>query len=134
MNVASLELCKTLYELSDWYDTSSGFCWSTLGVKPYLIADTDRYGDTEFPAYDLGFMLRKLPVNRAFEWTDEDTKETREYRGNVFVGYTAQSTAVAGYHGSDASFHLKYADTPEDALAKLCIELLKQGILTKETS
>ncbi|SRR5258706_5170776 len=49
MNVASLKLCKDLYELSGWSDTIENFRESAHLTK-------DRV-----PAYDLGYLMRKLP-------------------------------------------------------------------------
>lgn len=49
MNVASKELCEELYKLSGWHN---GTHWSIVG-EPRAV--------TDFPKYDLGYLLRKLP-------------------------------------------------------------------------
>lgn len=95
MNVASLELCKELYELSGW---------KTGGDKPTW---NGRKGVNSAPAYDLGYLLRKLP-----------------YHGVISGQGTFRQASCSGYIAS--------SDTPEDALAQLAIELHKQGVLTSE--
>ena len=105
MNVAAKELCQELYELSGWggddpyFNVNEG--WYKEGrpaQKSVLVA----------PAYDLGYLLRKLP-----SWSLIQKNIDR---------YEATS-----------SMNNTHADTPEDAACKLAIELFKQGILTKET-
>jgi hypothetical protein len=109
MNVASLSLCRELYELSGWDDPD---------------ASNDATGSvTEAPVwvsrYTLGFILRKLPgcsithlKNGSFRAKynrynpDMPTKNIRPFR--------------------------QEADTPEDAAAKLAIELFKQGVLSHD--
>lgn len=58
MNVASLENCKALYEVSRWDDTERR--WGTYS------GSTDRYVTTlithnDCPAYDLSYVLQRLP-------------------------------------------------------------------------
>ena len=82
------------------------------------------------PAYDLGYLLRKLPpviqdpYDKVFKhlqlWINGDA--------TVHVGY------VEPYAHDDKVAYAQHADTPEDAACKLAIELFKQGILTKEQS
>lgn len=106
MHVASLELCKELCELSGWVDCHDKYrsdgtlvSWGFSGWK-----------SRECPAYDLGFLLRKLPY-----------AELRNWRGI----YTA-------WRNTPANFPPIEADTPEDCAAKLAIELFKTGVLTRE--
>jgi len=57
-DVASLELCKELYELSKWDDAAS--YWFRFGSH---LGDKEVWGvgpGGEFPAYDLGYLLGKL--------------------------------------------------------------------------
>lgn len=65
MNVASQELSQELYELSGWSDTTK-YWWlddSHHITHPewdsWELADHDMSG-RGFPAYDLGYLLRKL--------------------------------------------------------------------------
>lgn len=111
MNVASLPLCKELYELSGWD-----------GVTQYhSVADAP----DNIPAYDLGYLLRKLPNSLPFKF----------YGGNSTNPYTFQLRKnkaywLACYPSTELQ---EAADTPEDAAAKLAIDLFKQGILKTDT-
>lgn len=93
-DVASLDLCKELYEVSEW--------------------EADAFRDGITPAYDLGYLLRKLPVHISIEsHATLDGKGSRWYKA---VDNSAEESCRAV--------------TPEDAAAKLAIELFKQGVLT----
>jgi hypothetical protein len=97
MNVASIELCKELYELSGW-----------KAHKYYL-------------DYDLGFLLRKLPV----DYQLEDHKNQNDKKELGYSNY--HMVAFSPKVGID--FVAVDAETPEDAACKLAIELFKKGIL-----
>lgn len=101
-DVASLELCRELHELSGWEDVDQfsrkpGFVQKPMG---------------SLPLYDLGYLLRKLPP------------QTRLFKARESTYGIAIGTMVEKYK--------QFADTPEDAAAKLAIELFKQGILKHE--
>jgi hypothetical protein len=114
MQVASLELCKELYELSGW-EPDDKFWFSIDGKHSVHCGHEFKKELIEFkyslaricPAYDLGYLLRKLPpiiqLGRS------------EY-------YNCSWT-----NGNDS--HVFVADTPENAVCKLAIELFKSGIL-----
>lgn len=116
MTVASKELCERLHELSGWETGTTGFCYS---------GDMLVFGWTNdsIPAYDLGFLLRKLPY-----------KVKDEYQSWQY-GHKLMPTASTGWKiwfgeiGKDSETHFTSADTPEDAAAKLCIELIESGDL-----
>lgn len=98
MTVASLEFCKELYELSGWVtDEWRSGTGTTTGA---------------YPAYNLGYLLRKLP----------DSSEVFRF------DYNAYEATHYPNPGGDSSAR---ADTPEDAACKLAIELFKQGILRR---
>lgn len=109
MNVASLELCKELYELSGWEtpDFANGF-GTTYGC----------------PRYDLGYLLRQLPryINNSYPLSIEVMNDEWVAAYERWRSYDLPESVHAGW-----------ADTPEDAVTKLTIELFKQNILTKET-
>lgn len=105
MDVASLELCKELYELSGWE--------GSIGLR-YLTRFDDEHG-----VYTLGFLLRKLP--REY---DDAMLQIRANDKSWSASYT-----VLGDPYSDVE---SKADTPENALCALAIELLEQGVLQKE--
>lgn len=122
MNTASLNLCKKLYELSGWNEPSEGWYKDNneewIGVralydhKPGGDINVDTRSNFISPAYDLGYLLRKLPLGT------ELTKGTKGYFIAPPYQYRKRSMA-------------EYFDTPEDAACKLAIELFKQGVLKK---
>lgn len=144
MNVASAELCGKLYELSDWEMTGSESWnwWQRKRINadrfrdsPFLglsikrptdsrtgrtVSEVTHYRSYIAPAYDLGYLLRKLPPNLGdglhLVLENDDGGWAIEY-------YTRQKS------GPSAS-----AAIPEDAACRLAIELFKQGILTPATN
>lgn len=112
MNVASLELCKELYELSWWDDTDKWLHLKGNGDTMLFDPIEGQLMDCDAPAYDLSYLLRKLPDRHAWLRYDEDTEQW-------FMSNKLHQEEVSD-------------DTPENAAAKLAIELFKQGILTKE--
>ena len=123
MNVASLELCKELYELSGWDGTA--YYWqldyyedgSSLWNLYHENEAKPRTGRVR-PAYDTDFILANLPQ---FELR----KTSNGYAIRVNTGSASVSAA---YRNSLR----KEADKPANAACNLAIELFKQGILTKE--
>lgn len=121
MHVASLALCQELKALSGWTDTY--FQWRTHpSGEAYVVGhvpDADPLKE-ETPAYDLGYLVRRLP---------------RKLDGEQFMCEIAIEAAVFGegwcagylYHTTPTL----EAETPEDAATKLAIELFKQGVLTR---
>lgn len=126
MHITSLELCKELYELSGWegYDRwyMTGPDGRVIGTATPRIFKHDRdYAAgyrTTVPAYDLGYLLRKLP-SIAIEAKFAQVLKLGEKRYMAWVANDED-----GYDETEA-----IADTPEDAACKLCISLLKSGIL-----
>lgn len=106
MNVASLELCKELYELSGW---SSQITHNEPTPSSSLVDQVPIC-----PAYDLGYLLRELP-HRA-----------RVIRHNP--PYTDVDCYLVTWNTSSHNYQFS-EDTPEDAACKLAIELWKQGVL-----
>lgn len=119
MNVASLENCRELHELSGWGEST--FCYKTVLTGDELefraislTKDADVGANARFlcPAYDLGYLMRKL------EGYDVSLSYSNQWRRWTAWGHDNQ--------------YSQHADTPEDAVCKLAIELFKQNILTKE--
>lgn len=106
MNVASLELCKELHELSGW-------------TQPGMYA-VDQDSNEHAHRYDLGYLLRRLPSSKTERGSE---LELRKLKGEVLEG--------SWQIGYDRGKVWQLASTPEDAAAKLCIELFKQGVLTR---
>jgi hypothetical protein len=123
VNTASLELCKELYELSGWgnhdkWEDQANFYWVqdggdlSVGYKHQL----DGY-PIRFPAYDLGYLLRKLKEQ------DEDITIT-----NGYLQYENWVAMQYMWYDHD-NIYIQNATTPEDAACKLAIELWKAGVL-----
>lgn len=110
--VASLENCKRLYELSGW-ETNIPYDWgvehqqSLDGLSKKVIQKADFY------LYSAGYLLRKLP------------NQTKLRKAKTMDRYWA-------YFGNNDKRDSVYADTPEDALALLAIKLFESGVLKKE--
>ena len=111
-DVASLELSRELYELSGWVDTQLAA----------LKENSDgSHSNIWEPQYSLGFLIRKLPTY-LFQDDDDWLLTLRpQFNAGWDAYYAGQSDPRARYY--------QEADTPENAVAKLAIELLKQGIL-----
>lgn len=115
MNVASKELCERLYELSGWAGTDEQH-----HGEQYMDIRSGEFDERLVPAYDLGYLLRKLP------------HAAPNMRGTIsyWLGLTAghDSEWFAWYDGTT---YQAYGETPEDAATKLAMALFEQGVLTK---
>jgi len=105
---ASLELCRELYELSGWE------------------GDKDWRHEPKAPAYDCGYLLRKLPYSVLDEY------QSKVY--GVKLKATASGGWVAWYGeiGQSTEMYFNSADTPEDAICSLAISLFRNGVLKNE--
>lgn len=115
MNFASKRLCMKLHRLSGWEDTQFNYSTETKQKKDITI-DGDLLSGNIFevadcPAYDLGYLLRKLPEPTLIR------KKLGKYEASLRRG----NKVYPSYE----------ADTPEDAACKLAIKLFKQGVLKK---
>lgn len=119
MQVASKELSEELYGLSGWLEDH----WFYTNRFNYPVEYDLRVANAlqgcvfepkkgDIPAYDAGFLLRKLPSTTRLSKYAQNSFRTEHDRGDQ--GY---------FDVAD--------DTPEDALCKLAIELFKAGILQK---
>lgn len=143
-NVASIDLCKTLHELSGWGLMSNGTAtelyWQnqynpTLEKFRYELVNWEIFQQAaqlnievehgnSIPAYPLGYLLRKLPE----EIKSRILVISKQYDKYHF-GY-AERDNYGRYTLDDYYYkHSVYADTPENAACKLAIELFKQGVL-----
>jgi hypothetical protein len=107
MNVASLDLCKELYELSG--RNIGERAWAAWNDQDKVIEEEgwDERFNWICPAYDLGYLLRK--TNIGVQPHDQGWR--------------------AFFH--DDNF---VAPTPEYAVCRLAIQLFEQGILQKESA
>lgn len=124
MDVADYRLCEELYLLSGWtgtsfyHDASEGYDekhveYSSDGSLPI---DGGMY-----PAYTLGFILRKLAEETSVQM------ETVSHENELLWSITVSEGGYDGTLGSSA-------ETPEKAAVKLAIELFKQKILVRKRS
>lgn len=121
MNVASLELCRELEKSSGWGGTehiwslSSSAAWrpirSTLRPSSPKMLYRVKAG-LVYSAYDLGYLMRKLPEGYAVQKRFTD-----------FVAWWADR---------DTDMPWGFGSTPEDAVAQACLELLNKGVLNPE--
>lgn len=145
MNVASLELSKELHELSGWDGTllrhieASGFIDSSVGIGTVYDKTVGLYGTkvgcdecegqiiVDFtPAYDLGYLMRKLQITADWTYGRFDLQHCSE-DGRYYW--------CAGYNSFEPNFPSGESDdSPEDAAAKLAIELFKRGVLVREAT
>lgn len=108
MNVASLENCKRLYELSGWNPrTNWWFADGTIGEQKLLLKRTDEVG----PAYDLGYLLRKLPLGESI-----NLFMYRSKGGGWLIQWPGRNISGGG-------------TTIEDAVCLLVIQLIEQHII-----
>lgn len=128
MNVASQELCEELYSLSGGVKST----WKDTEYRRYyddgLFVTNEKLNGLWLPAYDLGYLLRKLP-----KYIGHASQSCR--LGLFPQGFTntGGSDWCASYDTFKGEIYLlQTADTAEDVTCKLAIELFKQGILTKQ--
>jgi hypothetical protein len=129
VNVASLDLCKSLYELSGWKNPKAGVFEIEKAWRPTPLSSGDNYrliniGPNtlqDIPAYSLGYLVRQLPDITLETWRS----------GHVVCKYFP-TNGIARKLEKLGRVIIGEAGTPEDAAAKLCITLFKQNTLTRE--
>jgi|SRR5882724_2237685 len=104
MNVASLELCKELYELSGWNDPDGGL-----------------WGPDEIEGYTLDYLFNKLPAMIV---------DKQGYPSWIKIAAYTDTKFQAAY---GIKKYRQFADSPKHAACKLAIELFKQGVLKRES-
>lgn len=150
MNVASVALCKELFKLGGWVDTYLAYHKDSQGdwgepihsevYERYLIDAVkvlrgEKEGltykkDMVLPAYDFGYLLRKLPRSVTEFWGRAyPASPCLMFSGTQWVMF--YQSEMSGEHNTDELFG-QFADTPENAACMLAIELFKQGILKRE--
>lgn len=130
MNVADKDLCRELYELSGW--NGMYFLWVETANETRVWRADNQFSLDEAgvsPAYDLGYLLRKLPA-RIKMIEGDDVFLTIEKFNNLNDGPARYSAYYRADVDSDA--WCQNADTPENAACKLAIELFNQGVLKRE--
>jgi hypothetical protein len=132
MNVASLENCRKLFELSGWVDTH--FLWLTAANNPKgsLWRNDGQLTPDDAavcPAYDLGYLLRKLPPSLPRNHTSDYWMTLRPLSVNQFEACYRALTDLD--MGPPAVINRFIDSTPEDVTARLLIRLFETGILKK---
>lgn len=116
-----LQLCKELYKISEWRSELTWADNSNGDSNPQIInSDSDYLGHNIYRiayAYDLGYLLRKLPqpfslLHRNGEWECGRADPSKDVR-------------------YEPEYYWQTAAIPEDAACKLAIELFKSGVLKK---
>ncbi|MCO4274298.1 hypothetical protein NG701_07625 [Pseudarthrobacter sp. HLT3-5] len=137
MTVASLELCKELYELSGWVMPSQ------MG---HTVRNEHGVGKEWWALYDLSYLLSKLPetIRNAehsfwYRWhlTPLGHGFNISYQNDAWVTSHKSSLKRDGFDDEQIERLVywqlpHYSDSAADVVAKLGIELFKQGIVTKE--
>jgi len=116
MNVANLELCKELYDLTGW---ESDHTWAAngSGLKFIVRSNDGELGHDIYRltyAYDLGYLMRNLPTSSIIKKHNRTgfSKATGDYGAYIWK-YKQEKFRVDG-------------DTPEDAACRLAIQLAQK--------
>lgn len=130
MNVASLENCKRLYELSGWSCEKAYWPPQYTSSHDYVVGTPDDEVDEKIldsltPAYDLGYLFRKLPQESKID------KGHFQYGGDV--RYHAKYSWNTELPNRKRHYATESADTPEDAACLLAVKLFEEGVLTRDT-
>ena len=124
MNVASLELCKELYELSGWSNTDNYHClMATTPKESWVVLDRAASKIRNYPAYDYIYLLNKMPMGHPVSKIYAELRSQRIFKDAWGISWRTEDDEVEVYVESSNIV---------DAAAKLAIELFKQGILTRE--
>ena len=129
MNLASIKLCRELYALSGWDDTSHVHDLSNYQIK----GEPGDIGDDWCPAYELGYLLRKMPKHIVVAGVEYELIMRSLTDADIRFHYWSDSKRHRALSTSiETGLIGGFGDTPEDAACKLAIKLFKQGILKKE--
>lgn len=116
--VASLEISKQLYEISGWKDTH--FSWRSQYKQEARIVDIQPNIESDTPAYDLGYIMRKLPT--------QISNHPLHLSYNIYSLYWD-----IRYHIADSGEYITTNVQLTDCVALLAIKLFKNGIINSET-
>lgn len=123
MSTASLEICKELYQVGNgaWDETEKVWCPYSIdgGLTEQWQLETRVGQPYDWPAYDLGYLLRKLPDGASIQRVGDRYNASLSYNKVDTYGHQTSHTDGTG------------ADTPEDAAAAFAIDLFKQGAFTR---
>lgn len=126
VDIASVELCKELFEVSGWDGTFFNYSRSShyKDAEPdhpfvvgYRGSIETREVKERYPAYDMGYLMRKFPV----------LEEGAYVVLPEFNGYKIKWSGWETEEGFYINGNTVYFDCPEDAMVSMAIELIKQG-------
>jgi hypothetical protein len=128
VDVASVDLCRELWELSGWGTEATAFHWyKQHGEADYTLVSSDEaefyQSDSYFPAYTLGFMLRKLQLPYVTVLVGTLGRRSKLYSASYIPDQLGEYDPATMY---------RKADTPENALCQLAIQLFRQNILKRD--
>lgn len=146
MNFASLELSDKLYKLSPSWITEYAYLdgepvniehWEVVdgewgGCRDLCFYNSDDYDPDNYyhlkvtPAYDAGYLLKKLP---AVIFTDTSDKKDVTAILTLWQNGDASWRAAykIAYDEKGRAAHLQEAKTAENALCKLAVELIEKA-------
>lgn len=128
--VADLDLCKELYRLSLW--SKNQFRYDNFVDNEWHLCETIAHWpvaghefDNIIPAYDTGYLLRKLPpvIQDPYDKIFKYFQMWINGNSEVNCGY------VEPYAHDDKVSYYQQAYKVENALCKLSIELFKSEVL-----
>lgn len=132
MNVASLELCKELHELSGWslpiYSPLKWVEYADDSCALWAGSDPEHWDEIiqSSPAYDLGYLMRKLQSGDL----TVIMRFNRDFGGRIGMSSWDGKWCIGTFDMAQGEYPV--ADSPEDAAAKLAIALFKRGVLVKD--
>lgn len=110
MNTTGRLLSKELYEKSGWL--GSGYYWCLVQTNPSELWQVKRAPESplkNYPAYELGYLVRKLPYCELFHFANGKYKATWQGSNAIVSGVSHHS--------------------PENAVARLAVKMLEEQIL-----
>lgn len=114
MHFAEVELCRKLYDVSGWDDTSFKYVGGSrdnIQLRPR----NKRITAPDVPAYDLGYLVRRLPY---------PVSVTANQKGFV-------TTAAMMRHRPPFFNYLARDASPENSTVDVLLEMFKQNVLTR---
>ncbi|MCO4274281.1 hypothetical protein NG701_07540 [Pseudarthrobacter sp. HLT3-5] len=117
MHFADVGRCKKLFQVSGWDDTSFKYVGGSRDKIEMMPRDS-RVCLPDVPAYDLGFLVRRLP-----------------YAVSVTVSTKGFTTTAAMMRHRPPFFNYLARDaSPENSTVDVFLELFKQNVLTRRGS
>ena len=139
MHATTLELCKTLFELSGWDGTN--LSWYRNYDDPRIVWASlidGANGMFVCPAYDFGYLLHKLPKSVPGSWSENYPAcfcllySQSENQWCICYQYDILSEDPDAADITEELF-TQWADIPEDAVCQCAIEMFQLGVLKRSS-